>query len=325
MRCIGHVRISDAQESIDTISDLCSEVSPLVEPRKKEIFVDLSGSKGLWRELWRQLVKSERGRPSLGVSTSKLVARIASKEAMTGQNRLCLIKPGEEGRFLKNRPLEELWLIDDRNLEILRQLGLTRIGQLTRLPDAFLREHFGTWGYLLKDWSRGIDSSPVKGLSPPSSIKAGFSFEHPGASDLLYLQQTVRQGVEEIHRNLAGRACREISLKLKGERQVHQIRRLTTHYVTKKKQIERELLRLLDSLTPAEPVQELEIEVKRLHDLRLIQGDLFTPSLQMSTGLSEAVDNLQEKFGMQALCRGSALNGSRRERFLMLLERLWQG
>jgi DNA polymerase IV len=91
---------------------------------------------------------------SLGVASSKVVAKVASDRRKPGG--LTVVRPGREAAFLAPLPLRLLPGIGPRADEKLRAAGIETIGELAALPDdePLLR---GKVGSMLRDRARGID------------------------------------------------------------------------------------------------------------------------------------------------------------------------
>src|SRR4051794_33363854 len=92
---------------------------------------------------------------SLGVATSKVVAKVASDRRKPGG--LTAVRPGQEAGFLAPLPLRLLPGIGPRADEKLRAAGIETIGELAALADddPLLR---GKVGEMLRDRARGIDA-----------------------------------------------------------------------------------------------------------------------------------------------------------------------
>ena len=93
---------------------------------------------------------------SLGVATSKVVAKIASDRRKPGG--IVVVRPGQEERFLAPFDVRLLPGVGPRGEERLRALGIRTIGQLAAIPDAQLPSLLpGKVGRLLRDRARGLD------------------------------------------------------------------------------------------------------------------------------------------------------------------------
>jgi DNA polymerase-4 len=93
---------------------------------------------------------------SLGVSTSKVVCKIASDRRKPGG--ITVVPPGRESAFLAPLAVRLLPGVGPRAEERLTRAGVTTIGALAQLPDPELGSVLpGSLGPLLRDRARGID------------------------------------------------------------------------------------------------------------------------------------------------------------------------
>ena len=98
---------------------------------------------------------------SLGVGTSKVVAKVASDRRKPGG--LTVVRPGREAAFLAPFPIRLLPGIGPRAEERLRAAGVELIGQLAGLgDDTIARTLPGKVGRELRDRARGIDPRPLE-------------------------------------------------------------------------------------------------------------------------------------------------------------------
>jgi DNA polymerase-4 len=93
---------------------------------------------------------------SLGVATSKVVAKIASDHRKPGG--IVVVRPGQERRFLAPFDVRVLPGVGPRGEQHLRRLGIETIGDLARVGDEQLPSLLpGKVGRQLRDRARGID------------------------------------------------------------------------------------------------------------------------------------------------------------------------
>ncbi|HTR33209.1 MAG TPA: DNA polymerase IV [Gaiellaceae bacterium] len=113
---------------------------------------------------------------SLGVATSKIVAKVASDRRKPGG--LTVVRPGREAEFLAPFPIRLLPGVGPRAEERLHALGIETIGQLAALTDdelgGFMR---GKVGRELRDRARGIDPRPLEVSTERISISQEETFE----------------------------------------------------------------------------------------------------------------------------------------------------
>lgn len=125
-----------------------------------------------------------------------------------------VIRPGQEGAFLASLPIEVLWPAGRDALQRLRQLGLTTVGELARVPEGELARQFGVAGRQFHRWARGIDPEPVRVNYPCRELVRQFYFAAPPEQAELEaaLGQLVQGLTLELRRSDEG--CQQISLSL---------------------------------------------------------------------------------------------------------------
>ena len=151
-------------------------VSDVVEPVSiDEAFLDVTGSlralgdgPAIARRLKDAIRDERRLTASVGVATSKLVAKIASD--MRKPDGLVVVPPGEEAAFLAPLPVRRLWGVGPKMEEQLARLGIATIGDLAALEPARLERRLGTHGHDLQRLARGEDDRPV--AAEPAGAKS---------------------------------------------------------------------------------------------------------------------------------------------------------
>ena len=124
-----------ARES-ERIMAILERFSDRVEPVSiDEAFLDVTGSEralGSGETIARKLKQAIRDETALtasvGVATSKLVAKVASD--MRKPDGLVVVPPGTEAAFLAPLPVRRLWGVGPKMEEALAKLGVTTIGEL---------------------------------------------------------------------------------------------------------------------------------------------------------------------------------------------------
>jgi DNA polymerase-4 len=157
--------------------------TPLVEPISiDEAFLDVTGSQLLFGDgaaIGRQIKDAVRAAIeltiSVGVATTKLVAKIASD--LEKPDGLVVVKPGTEATFLAPLEIRRLWGVGEKTASILREDGVRTIGDLAALPDDLLMRRFGKMGGLIGERARGVDADPVSGRDPAKSIGHEHTFD----------------------------------------------------------------------------------------------------------------------------------------------------
>ena len=157
--------------------------TPLVEPISiDEAFLDVTGSRILFgdgEQIGRQIKDEIRSAVdltiSVGVATTKLVAKIASD--LRKPDGLVVVEPGTEAEFLAPLEIGRLWGVGAKLAEALRDYGVRTIGDLAGLPEDLLVRRFGKHGAALGERARGLDADPVGGRDPAKSIGHEHTFD----------------------------------------------------------------------------------------------------------------------------------------------------
>jgi DNA polymerase IV len=152
---------------------------------------------------------------SLGVGTSKVVAKVASDRRKPGG--ITVVPPGREAAFLAEFDLRLLPGIGPRTEERLRGLGLSTLGALAALTDEEIASVLpGKVGLLLRDRARGIDPRGLEGPSENISVSTEETFERD-VSDRAALHAELRRMAERLGAYLekTGRAGRTVTTKVR--------------------------------------------------------------------------------------------------------------
>jgi DNA polymerase-4 len=148
----------------DRIASILSKYSPTVEMASvDEAYIDLAGTERLHGpalaaadKLSREIT-STTGLPcSVGVGTSRLIAKVASEQAKP--RGLVWVAPGSEEAFLAPLSVRRIPGIGKVTEGALKAIGIESIAQLQAATQERLEENFGKWGEALFRKARGIDS-----------------------------------------------------------------------------------------------------------------------------------------------------------------------
>lgn len=203
------------------------EFSPVVEMASvDEAYMDLTGTERLHGpplEAAHKLHERMKARTglncSIGIATSRLVAKVASDQAKP--NGILWVQPGLEAAFLAPLDVRKIPGVGKVTESRLRELGLRKVGDLARLDARFLEKRFGQWGLALAGKSLGHDAggyfdTAIGTGDEPKSI----SHEHTFGEDTsgqVELESTLARLAEKVARRLRehGFHARTIHLKLR--------------------------------------------------------------------------------------------------------------
>lgn len=152
---------------------ILADFSPQLEPvGLDEAYLDLTGFEPIYGPTLKtalrikQRIKNEIGiTASVGIATSKLVAKIASELAKP--DGLLEVASGEELLFLAPLPIVKLPGVGPKTEQLLE--GVTTIGELANLPASFLKHSLGALGEVIHRYAMGIDEREVE---PPQAAKS---------------------------------------------------------------------------------------------------------------------------------------------------------
>ncbi len=300
---------------------LLHDTTPFVEQLSiDEAFLDVTGLHQTGEALARMLqsrIRNELGLPcSLGVASNKLIAKIANnlgKERARGDgppNALMIVPPREEASFLAPLSIEELWGVGPKTAENLHKLGIRTIGMLAQWPGDDLERRFGKLGRELAERSRGIDTRPVETEQVAKSISKEITF----ARDVQKrddLQRTLQQLAEGVGRQLRQSHLHSttIRLKLRWSDFTTITRQVTLDNSTDNDDvIFNAALGLFNTAwIENRPVRLLGVGAAGFEKSMQQLGLWDAPQENRSHRLQTTLDELRERYGDQAVQRGSHL------------------
>jgi DNA polymerase-4 len=153
---------------------------------------------------------------SLGVGTSKVVAKVASDRRKPGG--IIVVRPGSEAAFLAPFAVRLLPGVGPRAEQRLQRLGIETIGALAGLSDDDLKHVLpGKIGRLLRDRASGIDPRGLE-HQPPKNVSISqeetFARDVGDATQLhAELQRMAANLAEHLTKN--GRVARTVTTKLR--------------------------------------------------------------------------------------------------------------
>jgi DNA polymerase-4 len=200
-----------------------AEVAPAVEQTGlDEGYVDFSGlardafdARELAEALQTAVAGTTRLSCSLGVGTSKVVAKVASDRRKPGG--ITIVQVGHESEFLAPFDIRLLPGIGPRTEEHLRAAGISTLGALAALAERDLSRLLpGKLGRILHERSRGIDPRQVE--PPPNAVSISHeeTFERD-VSSRTRLHDELRRMAASVSERLAagGQTARTVTTKVR--------------------------------------------------------------------------------------------------------------
>ncbi len=197
-------------------------ITQLVEPLSvDEAFLDVGGAirrLGSPRdigELIRRRVREELGiTASVGIAASKFVAKIASTRCKP--DGLLLILPEETIPYLHSLPVDALWGVGAKSVEVLARMGIRTVADVAATPVQSLKKVLGASGEHVHRLSWGIDPRVVTPVRVEKSIGAEETFAEDTADDAVLRRELLRLSHRTAARlRSAGLVARTVALKIR--------------------------------------------------------------------------------------------------------------
>ena len=132
-----------------------------------EMFLDISRkAKGfadaekLAKKIKKEILEKEKLTCSIGIGPNRLIAKIASD--FKKPDGLTAVKPDKVYDFISPMNVRKLWGIGPKTAEILKEMGIETVKQLSKAKQDKLIEEFGSFGHEMHLMSKGIDESEVE-------------------------------------------------------------------------------------------------------------------------------------------------------------------
>jgi DNA polymerase-4 len=295
------------------------DFSPLVEQVSvDEAYIDLTGTEKLFGDPWKaaRLIKEKiRERTSLtcsiGVSTSKLLSKIASD--MNKPDGITIIPPDEVRRFLADLPIGRVPGIGTRSEEDLAKIGIKKLGDVMKVSPEFLSERLGKFGERLRAIAEGKADSPVVPYSQPKSVSHEQTLEE-NTNDTEELRRYLRRQAGGVGQRLRryGLQGKTVVLKIKFA-DFKQITRSSTldRPTQVGKTIYTEAVKLLGAQSLKRKIRLIGVGVTSLEPAgERGQLDLFTAREQDEDKwerAERAIDEITERFGKGKVEPGTVL------------------
>lgn len=171
---------SVSQQIRSIFADYADAVQPL---SLDEAYLDVTADKaGIRSATWtaqliRERIRAETGlTASAGVSTNKLVAKLASDE--NKPDGLTVVPPGGEAAFVQRLSVRRLHGVGPVTAGRLEAMGLISVADLAACPRETLAAEFRHSADWLLDMAMGRDDRPVREDRQRKSLGAERTFEH---------------------------------------------------------------------------------------------------------------------------------------------------
>jgi DNA polymerase-4 len=315
-------RMSSYSEASKAVYRVFEDTAPLVEGLSiDEAFLDvhglerIAGTPAQIAARLRHAVLERVGLPiTVGVARTKFLAKVASGVAKP--DGLLVVPPERELDFLHPLPVDRLWGVGRVTAERLRAEGLMTVGQVALLEEAALVSMLGrATGRHLHALAHNRDPRRVRSRRRRGSIGAQRALGRaPTSPD--EVDASLVALVDRVTRRMraARRTGRTVVLRLRFDDFSRATRSHTLPYATAQTQVilgtARALLAGVGPMIRRRGLTLVGVAVANLEDDRFVQ--LRLPLERRSReALDAAIDDVRERFGVNALTRGVLLGRDR--------------
>ncbi|SDE98928.1 DNA polymerase-4 [Dyadobacter soli] len=184
------------------VSEIISQNVPVFEKASiDEFYADLSGMEkyfdcyGMATDLRKRIIR-ETGLPiSFGLSTNKLVSKVATGEAKP--NNQLKVDPGTEKTFLAPMEVQKIPMVGEKMDQTLRNLGIRYVKTIQEMPMEIMGQVLGKNGIALWNRANGLDNSPIVPFHERKSISSERTFGKD-TGDVRKMREMVRAMAETL-------------------------------------------------------------------------------------------------------------------------------
>ena len=298
---------------------ILKEFSPNVEVYSiDEAFVDFTGLTRLYKQNYFKLAKTiqdrilkEVGIPvTIGVSTTKTLAKLASDKAKNTSTRIALVGKNKQEQVLNYTDVQEVWGIGRKLGVKLRGLGVRTALDYIKKDDEWIKKRFGKNGLAIKAELMGIKVSSISNvIELPKSIIDTKSFSE-FSSDLQFLKNELMIHIHEVSSRLRKIDCKTnkigVILKTKDFRTLYLTKDLTSA-TNFEFEISKEAFPLLEQMYSSDTFYRsvgivLENFARNSEEQLLLFDQ--NPKREANEKLGKSLDKLEQKFGRNIVRTG---------------------
>jgi DNA polymerase-4 len=311
------------------VHEVLEKFSPRVEMVSiDEAYLDMTGTERLHgppmraaQSLHDTMKRDTDLNCSIGIGTSRLVAKICSDQAKP--NGSMLVIPGCEQEFLAPLDVRKIPGVGKVTEKKLNDLGIKTVGDLAAREEAWLKEELGDWALALGGKAHGLDAGAwFQGEIGDEEDAKSISHEHTfneDTNDQEKLETMLARLSEMVCRRLreSGLHARRVQLKLRYTDFSTITRARTLEHTT---QLDSEVFHVIRELfrtnwQKGRTIRLLGVQTAMFGDAepQLTLLDEQQGDERMRKALS-AADRLRDKFGEGAVSLASGMTAKFRER-----------
>ncbi len=319
-----HLYAEKSRQLMQLLSDICPEIEQV---SVDECYMDYTPISHLYPSPYEAAVMiKDKVRDTfgftvnIGISDRKILAKMASD--FRKPDLVHTLYSYEIKEKMWPLPVSSLFMCGKSSVEVLRKLEIETIGQLAGSDKKILEAHLKSHGTLLWEYANGIDDSPVvstppdsKGVGSSTTLSKDVTEREEACKTLLSLSESVAARLRK-----AGQLAGMISVEIKYSnfRSVSHQTMLYSPSDTSRI-IYDTACRLFDELWDHSPIRLLGVRTSKLvsatepiqlslFDLNAVAGNEKEPAFEKLAALDKALDDIRNKFGNDAVVRGSLLS-----------------
>jgi DNA polymerase IV len=267
-----------------------------------------------WTKQLRQKIIKESGLPiSFGLSTNKLVSKIATTESKP--NGELFIEPGNERAFLAPMDVSKIPGVGEKTFVTLCNLGLQKIGTIQNMSIEKMYSLLGDYGKSIWRRANGISDSVVETHWEQKSMSTERTF-HSDTNDKVFLKELLVKMVEELGFDLrrSEKSAGSVAIKIRHSNFETHTFQCKVSYTSSDHILLQKIMDLFDkNYDGREMIRLLGIKFSSLVD-GAIQMDLFDDTTDM-INLYQSLDKIKLRFGEKAVMRSISANAPKPKKF----------
>ena len=301
------------------VTEIIADHAPSFEKSSiDEFYIDASGLDKYFgafkwaKELRARVIKDTHLPISLGMSSNKLVSKVATGEFKPNAERS--IPHGTEKEFLGPLAVEKIPMIGKQTASFLYDMGVRTVETLREMPVEFLVSAFGKNGISLWNKANGIDNSPVVPYSEQKSISTESTFDSD-TIDVVKLKSILIAMVEKVAFSLREQkkltSC--VTVKIRYANFDTETKQIKIPYTSS----DHVLLKVVHELFDKLYNRRMLIRLVGVRLSNLVHGshqiDLFNDTSE-DINLYQAIDFIKHKHGVEKLMRANTIEVNKRVR-----------
>ncbi|QXP58387.1 DNA polymerase IV [Olleya sp. HaHaR_3_96] len=302
------------------VTEIIKEKSPVFEKASvDEFYVDLSGMDKFYgcykyaSELRQSIIKNTGLPISFGLSTNKIVSKVATGEAKP--NNQLQIDSGFEKDFLAPLSIRKIPSVGEKTYQVLRGLGVDKISVIQQMPLEMMISALGANGRTIWKRAHGIDNPPLVPFYERKSLSTERTFGKD-TIDMVKLRTTIFAMAENLAFQLrkGNKLAGTLSVKIRYSDFNTYTKQVKITYSSADHVIIPKVLELFEKLYQ----RRLLIRLVGVKISDIVTGNyqinLFDDTEEM-LNLYNAMDAIRNRYGDLSIMRASAMGAKTIGRF----------